>query len=109
MFACLTVQFFLHFMLMYIVLPTRSFSGYMCAANLIEPLPDHANSMVAFGLSILKIASETITPLGEPLQVRVGIHTGPLLSGVLGWNRFKFTLVRTPAQLPSCVLTYLNV
>ena len=30
---------------------------------------------------------------GTTLGIRVGIHTGPLMSGVLGMHRMKFTLV----------------
>eukprot|EP00983_Pelagomonas_calceolata_P061134 1146684-Pelagomonas_calceolata.AAC.7 len=66
--------------------------GYMCAANLVKPLPDHVHVMVGFARSIIKIANVTLTPLGTPLSIRVGIHTGPLMSGVIGVHRLKFTL-----------------
>ena len=71
---------------------SSSLTGYMCAANLIQPLPNHAEVMVTFAKRILDIATHTLTPLGQPLVARVGIHTGSVMSGILGENRMKFTL-----------------
>lgn len=65
----------------------------MCAANLLRPKPNHAETMVTFGKQILDIATHTLTPFGTPLVTRVGIHTGGLVSGILGESRMKFTLV----------------
>ncbi|KAF5831279.1 nucleotide cyclase [Dunaliella salina] len=66
---------------------------YMCAANLVKPLPDHVHVMVGFARNIIEIANTTLSPLGSPLSIRVGIHSGGLMSGVIGVHRRKFTLV----------------
>eukprot|EP00983_Pelagomonas_calceolata_P063159 1147599-Pelagomonas_calceolata.AAC.3 len=95
---------------------SHSYAGYMCAANLIQPLPNQVDVMVGFARMVLEVANATLTPLGTPLSIRVGIHTGPLMSGVIGVHRLKFTLVSIcwqhhcwcrPGHLPSAGQEYL--
>ncbi|KAF5831285.1 hypothetical protein DUNSADRAFT_13341 [Dunaliella salina] len=74
---------------------------YMCAANLVKPLPNHVNVMVEFARNIKDIANNTLSPLGTTLSTRVGIHTGPLMSGVLGVHRLKFTLLGDTVNVAS--------
>jgi len=74
---------------------------YMCAANLIQPVPNHAAVMVEFGQRMIQIANSTMTPMGTPLVIRVGINTGPLMSGILGSHRMKFTLVGDTVNVAS--------
>ncbi|KAF5831275.1 nucleotide cyclase, partial [Dunaliella salina] len=74
---------------------------YMCAANLVKPLPNHVNVMVGFAQDIIEIANTTLSPLGTTLSIRVGIHTGPLMSGVIGVHRLKFTLVGDTVNVAS--------
>ena len=66
---------------------------YMCAANLTQPLDNHVDIMAAFGQSLITIASQEITPLGTPMAMRVGLNTGPVIAGLLGFNRYKYTVV----------------
>ncbi|KAF5831673.1 hypothetical protein DUNSADRAFT_12754 [Dunaliella salina] len=74
---------------------------YMCAANLIQPLSNHAVVMAELGQRMIQVANSTTTPLGTPLVIRVGIHTGPLMSGILGSHRMKFTLVGDTVNVAS--------
>jgi len=74
---------------------------YMCAANLIQPLPNQVDVMVGFARMVLEVANATLTPLGTPLSIRVGIHTGPLMSGVIGVHRLKFTLLGDTVNVAS--------
>ena len=63
----------------------------MCAANLIHPIENHVDAAVGFAQAIIEVTSRTISPLGAPLSVRVGLHTGSVIAGILGHHRFKFT------------------
>ncbi|KAF5826699.1 nucleotide cyclase [Dunaliella salina] len=74
---------------------------YMCAANLIKPLPNHVSATVGFAQSILQVANATLTPLGTPLRIRIGIHSGPAMSGVIGVHHLKFTLVGDTVNVAS--------
>ncbi|KAF5835081.1 nucleotide cyclase, partial [Dunaliella salina] len=74
---------------------------YMCAANLIKLLPNHVSVTVGFAQSILQVANANLTPLGTPLRIRIGIHSGPAMSGVIGVHHLKFTLVGDTVNVAS--------
>ena len=57
---------------------------YMAAAGLPEPQTDHAERAVRMGLDIINAMPRICTALNAPVQVRVGIHSGPLVAGVIG-------------------------
>lgn len=66
--------------------------AYMAVAGLPEPRPDHA--LVAAELA-LKMR-DTFGPLAQsrqlPLQLRIGIHSGPVVAGVIGRHKFSYDL-----------------
>jgi adenylate cyclase len=65
--------------------------AYMAAAGLPEPHPDHTALIAEFGLSMLR-ALEQINDAdeGSPLQIRIGIHTGPVVAGIIGHHKFIY-------------------
>jgi class 3 adenylate cyclase len=32
------------------------------------------------------------TEKGRKLNIRIGLHSGPVVAGILGWNRYNFDL-----------------
>jgi len=70
--------------------------SYMCAGGLPESDTDHAQRMVAAALemqSFLKEWNAQRTERGEaPLEARIGIHTGPLVAGVVGYRKFAYDI-----------------
>lgn len=70
--------------------------SYMCAGGLPESDTDHALRMVSAALemqSFLQIWNEQRTKRGEaPLEARIGIHTGPLVAGVVGYRKFAYDI-----------------
>ncbi|KAG2501537.1 hypothetical protein HYH03_000044 [Edaphochlamys debaryana] len=55
--------------------------------------PDHASRTVQFAKALLKTAAEVRLPTtGEPVRLRVGIHSGPAMSGVVGTRMPRFCL-----------------
>jgi len=66
--------------------------SYMAAAGLLEPREDHTEAMIEFALDMLA-AVEARTGLdGEPIRLRIGINTGPVVAGVIGRDRFIYDL-----------------
>ena len=65
--------------------------AYMAAAGLPEPHPDHTALIAEFGLSMLRVL-EQINGADEssPLQIRIGIHTGPVVAGIIGHHKFIY-------------------
>jgi class 3 adenylate cyclase len=61
--------------------------AYWCSHGLsTRATPADARKMLLFAAALRKVAG-TITIAGEGLQVRIGIHVGPMLGGIVG-NRF---------------------
>jgi class 3 adenylate cyclase len=65
---------------------------YMVAGGLPEPRADHAEAVADMALAMLGIVSVLATRTGEPLTVRIGIHSGPVVAGVIGKRKFIYDL-----------------
>jgi class 3 adenylate cyclase len=72
---------------------------YVAVAGLPDPLPDHAVAMAHFGQDCMtalprltKKLEVTLGPGTRDLLIRVGIHSGPVIAGVLRGERARFQL-----------------
>ena len=63
---------------------------YFCVSGCPEPISSHANNCVDLGLAIVEALEVFRRRTGHPLEMRIGIHTGSVLCGVMGTKRFKF-------------------
>jgi class 3 adenylate cyclase len=65
--------------------------AYMVAGGLPEPLDDHAARVVDLGLAMIDVARQESRPSAE-LRIRVGVHSGPVIGGVIGHRKFTFDI-----------------
>jgi class 3 adenylate cyclase len=52
----------------------------------------HASRMLLFTKDVLSIAKTVISPENTPVEVRIGLHTGDVVTGVVGYKMPRFCL-----------------
>ncbi len=62
--------------------------SFMAAGSLLEPLENPVLHCVRCGLEMVKVAQE----MGVGWEVRVGVHIGPLIGGVVGKRQYLFDI-----------------
>ncbi len=79
--------------------------SYMAAAGAPTPRRGHARAVAEMALGMLEQSKSMYAPNGEPLQIRIGINTGPVVGAVIGSNKFIYDVygdaVNTASRMES--------
>lgn len=79
--------------------------SYMVAAGIPTFREDHAEAAADFAVEIMKKLGDFVDDEGNCLRMRIGIHTGSMVAGVIGKKKFVYDLwgdsVNTAARMES--------
>lgn len=64
--------------------------AYMAAAGLPQPRPDHADVIARLALAMKDELDRIDRGHEGPFELRIGIHTGPVVAGIIGRHRFIY-------------------
>lgn len=64
--------------------------GYIVVSGVPTPRPDHVQAIAALALEISHAVAGLRDPRGNPVPMRMGIASGPVVAGVVGARRFFY-------------------
>jgi class 3 adenylate cyclase len=74
--------------------------AYMAAGGLHHALGDHAARVVDLGLAMIDVAAQEGQGIAD-LRLRVGVHSGPVIGGVIGHEKYAFDIWGETVNLAS--------
>lgn len=66
--------------------------AYMVVGGLPSPRSDHASAIAEIALDMQREIARWKRDNGQPFSIRIGIHTGPVVAGVIGLKKFSYDL-----------------
>lgn len=64
--------------------------AYMVVSGLPEPNPDHIEACAEMALQMIVALNEINPTLVHPYEIRIGLHTGPVVAGIIGKHKFIY-------------------
>jgi adenylate cyclase len=64
--------------------------GYMVVSGAPMPRPDHAAALASLALALRDATRALIDPSGDPVSIRIGLASGPVVAGVIGTRKFFY-------------------
>ncbi|MEM8641744.1 MAG: adenylate/guanylate cyclase domain-containing protein [Cyanobacteria bacterium P01_G01_bin.54] len=79
--------------------------AYMVVGGLPEPMPNHAETIAKMSLDMQAVLAQFNQTNQRQLSLRIGIHTGSVVAGVIGLKKFAYDLwgdtVNTASRMES--------
>lgn len=65
---------------------------YCCVSGVPKETPNHAKNCVELGLRMIKIIQRVREKVNLDIDMRIGIHSGSILSGVIGAHKWQYDI-----------------
>jgi class 3 adenylate cyclase len=75
--------------------------AYMAVSGLPEPCKDHITQMMQMAVRMMQIAKDFSAERKMNLNLRIGMHTGPVVAGIIGRRKFIYDLWGDTVNLAS--------
>jgi len=75
--------------------------SYMVVGGVPTPRDDHATAIAELALGMHAVIATWPAVDGEPLAVRIGVHTGPVVAGVIGSRKLAYDVWGDTVNLAS--------
>jgi class 3 adenylate cyclase len=79
--------------------------AYMVVSGLPQPRPDHVEAIAEMALDLRTAICALRDDNGQPLSIRIGIASGPIVAGVIGTTKFSYDVwgdtVNTASRMES--------
>ena len=75
--------------------------GYMAAAGVPTPRPDHAVALADAALEMMAFTRGLSRPGEAPIRLRIGINSGTIMAGVIGRKKFSYDIWGDPVNVAS--------
>jgi len=75
--------------------------SYMVVGGVPVSRHDHATAIANMALEIQQVLNEVSAKTGKNLSMRIGIHSGPVVAGVIGTSKFSYDLWGDAVNLAS--------
>lgn len=75
--------------------------AYMAASGVARPRPDHAEAGARLALAMLENIGPLCEDLQVPVQLRIGLHCGPVVAGVIGERKCAYDIWGATVNLAS--------
>ncbi len=66
--------------------------AYMVVGGVPEKMEDHALKVTCMGLEMIEAASTSRAQKFAKIAIRIGVHSGPVVAGVIGEKKFAYDL-----------------
>eukprot|EP01028_Stygiella_incarcerata_P005204 TRINITY_DN2213_c0_g1_i7.p1 TRINITY_DN2213_c0_g1~~TRINITY_DN2213_c0_g1_i7.p1 ORF type:complete len:474 (+),score=136.17 TRINITY_DN2213_c0_g1_i7:289-1710(+) len=75
--------------------------AYMVVGGVPDVVSDHCDRVAKFALAVLTSLEEENKKAAIPLQIRIGIHTGGLVAGIIGQNKYMYDVFGNTVNVAS--------